>query len=115
MTVDAERTRGEKRRLAGCAGTPGQGPFMAFVLDVEADVVVDAHFQTYGCPASQACGEFVAEWTIGKCAAELDALSVERIAEGVGPMPLGREHIPHLAVSALRAAATSGTKSGGNP
>jgi NifU-like protein involved in Fe-S cluster formation len=98
----AEEETSKLRRLAGCEGTPGQGPFMAIVLDVVDDKVVNAHFQTYGCPASQACGQFACEWAIGKAIDQISELDAAGILQGVGAMPLGREHCPPMTVAALR-------------
>jgi len=97
MTVESKI-----RKLVGCEGMPGQGPFMLIVLEVESDRISDAKFQTYGCPASQACGQFATEWVEGKTLEEARLFSVDDIINGIGQMPLGREHCPGLAVGALR-------------
>ena len=94
------------QRLAGCEGTPGQGPFMAIVLDMTDGRVSAAYFQTYGCPASHACGRFVCEWAIQKNLQELAQLTEADVLRGTGPMPLGRDHCPGLAVRALHRCTT---------
>ena len=91
-------------RLAGHAGIPGQVPFTAIVVDVAKDIVSDAHFLTYGCPAVVSCGRLVCECEIVKSLCALKVLDEARVVRGIGQMPLGREHCPGLAVTALRSA-----------
>jgi NifU-like protein involved in Fe-S cluster formation len=95
------------RHLAGCEGTPGQGAFMAVVLEVSSSQILRAHYQTYPCPAAHSCGRFVTEWLTCKTVEEAANLSSEIILSGVGQMPLGREHCPGLTVSAVKRALES--------
>jgi len=89
------------RNLVGCEGKPGEGPFMLIVLKVKDDCIIDARFQTYGCPAAVACGEFVCDWSEGKSLSSASSISEADVIEGVGKPPLGREHCPGLSVRAL--------------
>ena len=97
-----------QRNLVGSEGTAGQGPFMLIVIKVnDHNRINDARYQTYGCPAAQACGEFVCNWACGKSLGEADKLTTADVIAGVGQPPLGREHCPGLAVNALRKALTN--------
>jgi nitrogen fixation NifU-like protein len=88
----------------GQSGTPGHGPHMIVAVKAVDGQIVQARFSTYGCPAAEACGQFVCESieniTIDR-AAEIDE---DKILTSIGRMPLGREHCPGLAIMALRGA-----------
>ena len=88
--------------LIGRDGTPGQGHFMLLILKLEDNRILDAQFQTYPCPVSHTCGNWVAEWVTGKTPEEAAGLQSGDIVAGVGRMPLGREHCPSLAINALQ-------------
>ncbi|HVA89476.1 MAG TPA: iron-sulfur cluster assembly scaffold protein [Chloroflexota bacterium] len=88
--------------LGGRAGIPGQGPFMAIVLKVEDGRIVEASFQTYGCPSAVACGRYVTDWLDGKTLAEAEDLDAGEVERGVGALPLGKEHTVQLTIDALR-------------
>jgi nitrogen fixation NifU-like protein len=92
----------EDATVVGRQGTPGQGPHMVLYLRLEADRIADARFQTYGCPAAIACGSWLSEWVIGRTKEEALLLSASQVNEGLGGLPLGKEHCPPLAVGALR-------------
>jgi nitrogen fixation protein NifU and related proteins len=96
------------RYLGGKAGTPGQGPFMAVVIKVQGDRIIEAHFTTYSCPSAVACGEWLCEWLAGKTVADAGEIRMEEIAAGVGGLPLGKEHTAVLAANALREALLDG-------
>jgi len=89
---------------SGQVGTPGQGPFMIVVVKAVHDVITQARFSTYGCPAANACGQCVCEAIEGKPAADAAHIDEEYITQSIGQMPLGREHCPGLATKALRIA-----------
>lgn len=95
-------SQSQRLSAAGVEGVPGQGPFMLMVLQVHQERILDARFQTYGCPAAVSCGTFVAEWVTGKTLSEAENLQEEDILNNVGHMPLGREHCPGLAIKSLR-------------
>ena len=92
--------------LVGVDGIPGQGNYMLLCLKVEAETerIVEARFQTYPCPSAIACGNWTCEWAEEKTLEEARALEAGQVARGVGGLPLGREHCPQLAVSALHKA-----------
>lgn len=88
----------------GQAGTPGQGPFLVIHLRLEGERIAEARFRTYGCPVAIACGSLITEWVRGKTAAEAGEMDAEALAARLGEVPLGKEHLPELAVAALRSA-----------
>lgn len=109
--------------VVGQEGVPGQGNYMVLYLelvdaaahgsdngsiDVAAEAPIgdiyirSARFQTWGCPAAIACGSWVSEWSVGKSVAEALQLDPDQVIQGLGGLPLGREHCAHLAVNALR-------------
>jgi len=92
------------RVAAGQAGTPGQGPHMILVVKACGDQIVQARFSTYGCPAAVACGQYVCEEIEGSTLDQAELIDEGSILKSIGRMPLGREHCPGLAVTALRRA-----------
>ncbi len=86
---------------AGCCGEPGKGPHMAMALKIKDGMIAEAVFSTYGCPAAQACGQYVAERITGMEVSQAAMIDEAIVTSGVGHMPLGREHCPRLAVGAL--------------
>jgi nitrogen fixation NifU-like protein len=56
----------ESPDVTGHAGTPGRGPFLILYLRVDANQVVAAKFQTYGCGPTIACGSMLTEIIIGQ-------------------------------------------------
>ncbi len=77
---------------------------MVIVIKMVDDIVQQARYSTYGCPAAQACGQFVCDEIEGKPVSEIYKIDEDYILKGVGQMPLGREHCPGLAVGALESA-----------
>jgi len=75
---------------------------MTIVLTLVGETIVDAKFQTYPCPASSACGTFVTTWAEGKKLSDIPSLTEDILIAATGPMPLGREHCPKLAVDAIK-------------
>lgn len=90
--------------VIGRQGAIGQGPFMVLYLRIVDEVVVESRFQTYGCPAAIACGSWVSEWLAGRTIQEAESLTGAQVNEGLGGLPLGKEHCPPLAIGALQAA-----------
>jgi NifU-like protein involved in Fe-S cluster formation len=80
---------------------------MVIVLKMRGDVIIDARYTTYPCPAAHACGQYVAERVEGMTTEEAAKIDEGIILKGVGNMPLGREHCPRLAAEALANALAS--------
>ena len=77
---------------------------MLIVLQIDADHILEAKFQTYGCPAAISCGQYVTEQVQGKTFTEAASIDANAIITGVGQMPLGREHCPGMTANALHKA-----------
>jgi NifU-like protein involved in Fe-S cluster formation len=94
--------------LVGQDGVRGGGNYMTLYLRVGGDQITEARFQTYGCPAAIASGSWVAEWVVGKTPNVALSLEAREVEQGLGGLPLGKEHCALLAVNALRAALAAG-------
>ena len=92
----------------GCAGTPGQGPYLALHLRLAGETIVAAKFQTYGCGVSIATGSMLTVMMIGKSIHECLALTADDLAEALGGFPPDKAHCPILAIAAVRDALAGG-------
>jgi nitrogen fixation NifU-like protein len=97
---------GETHR--GLGGTPGCGPYVVLSFRVTEDVVREARFQTYGCPAAIACSEAACAWSEGQPLAGLATVTAAEVTRWVDGVPEGKEHCPALAAEALRHVAAPG-------
>ena len=89
---------------------------MVMVLKLEGEQVVEAQFQTYGCPSAIACGQYLTEWLPGKSLTEASRMGAGEVAAAVGGLPLGKEFTASLAVDSLRnAIQEAGAPNGGEP
>jgi nitrogen fixation NifU-like protein len=87
--------------ITGRAGVQGEGPFMRIHICHLASRIMEARFETYGCPAAIACGSWTAHWIIGKTAKEANMLVARDLITIMGGLPLGKEHCATLAIEAL--------------
>lgn len=87
--------------VVGQGGIPGQGPYIVLYLKVTEGQIIESRFQTYGCPAAIASGSWVADWVVGKTLDEVGMLQPSGVVDGLGGLPLGKEHCAPLAVAAL--------------
>lgn len=85
----------------GVGGTPGAGPYLVLSFRVEAGVVREARYKTYGCPAAIACAEAACTWSEERELATLAGVTPAAVTEWVGGVPEGKEHCPELAARAL--------------
>lgn len=92
----------ESPDCVGRAGHVGQGPYMVLELRTDQHRIVEARFQTYGCPAAIACGSYLASTVEGMSFERAGELTAEDIGQGLGGLPLGKEHCPPLAIEALQ-------------
>jgi NifU-like protein involved in Fe-S cluster formation len=88
----------------GVAGDPSSGPFMVLYLRIQAGTIEKASFETYGCPPAIAAGSFLTELIKGQTIEEAAEITDSGLAELLGGVPLGKEHCPQTAISALKAA-----------
>lgn len=87
---------------AGVAGTPGQGPFMVFQLEVVDERISAAAFRTYGCPPAIAAGSLLTEWIKGQSLADAAAISQDELEQRLGGLPRSKRHCAALAIEGLR-------------
>lgn len=100
------RNAGEIADPDGEASTsnPVCGDRMRVTIRVEAERIAEVRWQTRGCPPAIATSSFASELVSGWTLAEVDALTRERIADGIGGLPKDKVHCSVLAADALRAA-----------
>jgi NifU-like protein involved in Fe-S cluster formation len=96
----------------GTAGVVGEGPYLVLWLRVEGERVLEAAYQTFGCPAAIASGSIIAELVEGRSVLEALSVSEENIVKSLEGLPEGKEHCPRLAVQALQNALKSLRSSG---
>jgi nitrogen fixation NifU-like protein len=86
----------------GRAGVPGRGNYMVVRLRVTEGTIGDARFTTFGCPAAIACGSALMDTIVGMHVAAAQRLGEPDLLAALGDLPLGKRHIPALALRALR-------------
>src|SRR5688572_27638862 len=88
----------------GVAGIPGEGPYMILTLSIEGDMIIDAAYQTYGCPAAMASGSITASILKGRTVQQALTVTAKDIDLLLGGLPEGKGHCADLAVTALQTA-----------
>lgn len=74
------------------------------MIRVQDGRIGEVRWQTRGCPPAIATSSFASELVQGWTLDEVEALTRERIAEGIGGLPKDKVHCSVLAADALRAA-----------
>lgn len=92
----------------GVAGSPGDGPYMQFWLLVEGDLIRQAAYATYGCPAAVACGSVLASVLRNRTLEEAREITAGDVVLLLGGLPDGKEHCSTLTVAALGKALGTG-------
>ena len=92
----------ENPDATGTAGKPGRGNYMVLQVKVSDGLVVDARFQTYGCPGAIACGSATTELVKGLHMDDARSVSEREVLQALGGLPRAKEHCAGLAVAALR-------------
>jgi nitrogen fixation NifU-like protein len=100
------RNAGEMDAPDGDATTsnPVCGDRMRVMISVADGRIADVRWQTRGCPPAIATSSFASELVRGWTLEEVEALTREALAEGVGGLPRDKVHCSVLAADALRAA-----------
>ena len=100
------RNSGEMADPDGEATTsnPVCGDRMRVMIRVADGRLEEVRWQTRGCPPAIATSSFASELVQGWSLAEVDALTRERLADGIGGLPKDKLHCSVLAADALRAA-----------
>ncbi len=89
----------------GYETNPVCGDTMRLTLRINGGRIVEARFQTSGCPAAIAAGSVCTEMIRGLSLAEAEALTKEDYASALGGLPPSKMHCSVLAADAVRAAA----------
>lgn len=91
--------------VAAEAGTRAARSVLRLELLLKQGRVADARFQAYGCPSSIAVGAWIADWAVGKTAAELRVLTAADL-RGALEIPDDRAHCALMGEDCLRAVLT---------
>lgn len=100
------RNAGEMEAPDGEAtvANPVCGDRMRVMIRVEEGRVTEVRWQTRGCPPAIATSSYASELVKGWTLEEVEQVTRERIAEGIGGLPPDKIHCSVLAADALRAA-----------
>ncbi len=88
----------------GMVGNPACGDIMKLTIRVQADVIIDVKFKTFGCGAAIATSSMVTELVKGKHLTEAETISNQTVAEALDGLPPVKMHCSNLAADALHAA-----------
>lgn len=92
----------ESPHAIGIAENPVCGDRIQLMLHIaESDIIQQAKFKTYGCPAAIACSSILTESILNKSIQEVRSIQAEWIAEQLGGLPSVQYHCAHLAQEAL--------------
>ncbi len=89
----------------GYQTNPVCGDTMRLTLRINGGRVVEACFQTSGCPAAIAASSVCTEMIRGLTLSEAEALTKEDYAAALGGLPASKVHCSVLAADTVRAAA----------
>jgi len=89
----------------GYQTNPVCGDTMRLTLRINGGRVVEARFQTSGCPAAIATSSVCTEMIRGQTLAEAEALTKDDYAAALGGLPASKTHCSVLAADTVRAAA----------
>ncbi len=88
----------------GYETNPVCGDTMRLMLRIDGQRIVEARFQTSGCPAAIATSSVCTEMIAGLDLTQAERLSKEDFAQALGGLPPGKLHCSVLAADALHAA-----------
>ncbi len=88
----------------GTVGNPACGDIMKLTIKVEAGLIKDVKFKTFGCGAAIATSSMVTEIAKGKTLDEAERVSNATVAEALDGLPPVKMHCSNLAADALHAA-----------
>lgn len=83
---------------------PACGDIMHLYLRIDDDRIVEAKFQTQGCPAAIAAGSMTTELLIGRTLAEAGRLNRDEVNNALGGLPPQKMHSSVLTEDAIQAA-----------
>lgn len=83
---------------------PACGDIMRLYLRIDDDRIVEAKFQTQGCPAAIAAGSMTTELLIGRTLEEAGSLKRDEVNDALGGLPPQKVHSSVLTEDAIQAA-----------
>ena len=83
---------------------PVCGDRMRVMIRVQAERIAEVRWLTRGCPPAIATSSFASELVAGWTLEEVEGLTREVIADGIGGLPKDKVHCSVLAADALRGA-----------
>lgn len=86
------------------ASNPVCGDRMRVMIRVRDERIDEVRWQTRGCPPAIATSSFTSEMVLGWTLEQVDRLTRQSIAEGIGGLPPDKVHCSVLAADALKAA-----------
>lgn len=87
----------------GVGGAVTSGALIELWVDIQADEVVQAHFEAFGCPSTIACGEWLCRWLIGRKSEAAARLTGVEMAETLA-LDAEKRSVALFAEDALKAA-----------
>ena len=87
----------------GLVGAPACGDVMKLQIKVEAGIIQDAKFKTFGCGSAIASSSLVTEWVKGRTLNEAKSIKNVQIAEELALPPV-KIHCSVLAEDSIKAA-----------
>lgn len=88
----------------GQVGDPACGDSLMLFIRVENNIIEEASYLVFGCPASLATSSMTSVMVKGKTLEEALSIKEQDIIDALGGLPKGKEHCSNLGVSALRKA-----------
>ncbi|MEQ8766483.1 MAG: iron-sulfur cluster assembly scaffold protein [Planctomycetota bacterium] len=95
----------EDADVVASAENPACGDHGRLFLRVREDRIEHASFLCRGCSAAIGTLSLLTEWLPGRRLSELDALTLDDLADVVGPLPSAKKHALRLAKDLLSRAA----------
>lgn len=86
----------------GLAGYPGDGPYVQLWLKVKDGEIIQATYETNGCPSSMACSSALCELSVGRNMETMLLLEANELVTYLGGLPEGKGHYADLAIEAMR-------------
>ena len=75
---------------------------MKIYISLEGETIVDAQFQTFGCPATIACCSVATRLIIGKTLSEAEKLTEKEILNELDCLPENKKHYLTMAVETVK-------------
>ena len=83
---------------------PACGDIMHLYLRIDNDRIVEAKFQTQGCPPAIAAGSITTELLVGRTLEEAGELKRDEVEQALGGVPAHKAHSAVLTEDAVKAA-----------